>query len=268
MIPEPSSTGYDLTRFQGNAPYYARYVTYPDALFTRLEQVRALNGQGRLLDLGCGTGQLTIPLARLFEGATGVDLEPEMIQEAERVTREAGIRNIQYICGAAEDLPRSLGSFRLVTIGVACHWMDRARVLDVLYDMLDNDGAVAIVSHAGKEKAWSGPNPWPTVDGILDRYLDFSGKSGANLTGGGHVGIIQRSRLGGRGCDEFRVSYERDWTVDQPIGFVYTKSYCARWRFGDYADRFEHKVRESLYPLEPTGQFRGQGEIQVHRRGT
>src|SRR5437899_7146962 len=108
MLQEPVPTGYDRTRFQGNAPYYSRFVTYPQALFTLLERECALNGQGRLLDLGCGTGQLTIPLASLFEEAVGLDLEPEMIQEAERVAREAGVGNIQWICGAAEDLPRCL----------------------------------------------------------------------------------------------------------------------------------------------------------------
>src|SRR5438093_307003 len=141
MAPEPSTTAYDRTRFQGNAPYYARHVTYPEALFTLLECECALDGHGRLLDLGCGTGQLTVPLAPLVEEAIGVDLEPEMLLEAERVAREAGVGNIQWVHGAAEDLPRSWGSFRLVTIGVAFHWMDRARVLDLLYSVLDDHGA-------------------------------------------------------------------------------------------------------------------------------
>jgi SAM-dependent methyltransferase len=258
-------TAYDPTRFQGTAPYYARYVTYPRALFTLLERECALNGQGRLLDLGCGTCQLTVPLAPLFEEAIGVDLEPEMVQEAERVAQEAGLGNIQWICGAAEELSPALGSFRLATIGVAFHWMDRAKVLDRLYDMLDDGGAVALVQHPGRETTWSGTDPWSIVGEVIGRYLDFSGKSGADLTGGGHLILIKSSRFGLQGVDEFRISYERVWTIEGIIGFVYTKSYQARCRFGDRADLFEKELRQLLSRLNPTGTFRGQGEIQVFR---
>jgi SAM-dependent methyltransferase len=258
-------TAYDPTRFQGTAPFYARYVAYPSSLFTLLERECALDGHGRLLDLGCGTGQLTVPLAPLFENAIGLDLEPEMVQEAERVAREAGAGNIRWICGAAEELSPSLGSFRLATIGVAFHWMDRAKVLDLLYDMLDDGGAVALVQHPGRESSWSGPDPWSMVGEVIGRYLDFSGKSGADLTGGGHLNIMNGSRFGLQGIDEFRISYERVWTIEEIIGFVYTKSYQARWRFGDRADLFETMVRQLLSSLSPTGEFRGQGEIQVLR---
>jgi SAM-dependent methyltransferase len=263
MIPQPPLTVYDPTRFQGTAPYYARYVTYPSALFTLLERECALDGHGRLLDLGCGTGQLTIPLAPRFAEAVGVDLEPEMVREAERAARQAGIDTIQWICGAAEALPSSLGSFRLVTIGVAFHWMDRAKVLDLLYEMLDDDGAVAMVQHAGRETSWSGPDPWPTIDEVVRRYLGEP-RSWLPAGGGPHT-ILLGSRFGLRRVDEFRVSYQRDWTVDELIGFVYTKSLQAPCRFGDRADRFEQEVRELLYRLNPAGQFRGQGEIQVLR---
>jgi ubiquinone/menaquinone biosynthesis C-methylase UbiE len=40
-----------------------------------------LDGQGRVLDLGCGTGQLTLPLARHCEEIVGTDPEPEMLAE-------------------------------------------------------------------------------------------------------------------------------------------------------------------------------------------
>ena len=50
-----------------------------------------------VVDLGCGTGQLTIPLARLFQEAIGLDLELEMLQEAERVAEAVALLNLQYV---------------------------------------------------------------------------------------------------------------------------------------------------------------------------
>ena len=50
--------------FRSTAPYYARYrVGYPPELFTPLAERFSLDGTQLSLDLGCGTGQITIPLA-------------------------------------------------------------------------------------------------------------------------------------------------------------------------------------------------------------
>ena len=50
---------------QENVNYWPGFV---DALTTALD----LDGSGRLLDLGCGPGTVTLPLARLFDEAVGV----------------------------------------------------------------------------------------------------------------------------------------------------------------------------------------------------
>jgi SAM-dependent methyltransferase len=47
---------------------------------------------GRLIDLGCGTGRLLIPLARKGHWVLGVDLSEEMLAVAAGKAREAGVR--------------------------------------------------------------------------------------------------------------------------------------------------------------------------------
>jgi tRNA/tmRNA/rRNA uracil-C5-methylase (TrmA/RlmC/RlmD family) len=47
-----------------------------------------------LLDLGCGTGQLALPLAKYFEEVIGMDPEPEMIVEAEAAAKCLSIKNV------------------------------------------------------------------------------------------------------------------------------------------------------------------------------
>jgi len=49
-----------------------------------------LDGTGRLLDVGCGPGSLTVVLAPLFASATGLDADPQMIAEARRIAADAG----------------------------------------------------------------------------------------------------------------------------------------------------------------------------------
>ncbi|MGW0523309.1 class I SAM-dependent methyltransferase [Crossiella sp. NPDC003009] len=69
----------------GSAEHYARgRLAYPAGLADALAAQLRLDGTGRLLDIGCGPGSLTLPLARLFQEAVGVDADPDMITEAER----------------------------------------------------------------------------------------------------------------------------------------------------------------------------------------
>src|SRR4051794_33957984 len=107
--------------FKGTAWYYARYrYRFPPEFFKRVLERFNLDGRGRLLDLGCGTGQLAIPLAPYFEEVTGLDPEPEMLAQAAREAEKAVATNIRWIEGGSADLAdlqAQLGKFRLVTMG-------------------------------------------------------------------------------------------------------------------------------------------------------
>ena len=77
---------YDDSLFAGAAAYYARYRTpYPPELIADLVAHYELDGTGRLLDLGCGPGTLTLPLAPHFSQVlAALDINAEMIAEGRR----------------------------------------------------------------------------------------------------------------------------------------------------------------------------------------
>jgi len=53
--------------YAGSARYYAiGRVSYPTALGDALATKLALDGSGRLLDIGCGPGNFTLLMAPLF----------------------------------------------------------------------------------------------------------------------------------------------------------------------------------------------------------
>lgn len=62
-----------------------------------------------VLDLGCGTGSLTLLLARQGHRPTGVDLSPRMIDQAGRKLEQAGFR-APLLVGDAADPPVEAGA--------------------------------------------------------------------------------------------------------------------------------------------------------------
>ena len=86
----------------------AREIGVPEAegFVARME----LEPGARVLDIACGTGNVTIPLARRGATVTGLDMTPHLLEEARaRATRE-GLR-IRFDEGFAETLPYPDGSF-------------------------------------------------------------------------------------------------------------------------------------------------------------
>lgn len=69
-----------------------------------------------LLDLGCGSGALTLALARDARGIIGVDSSPAAIEEARGKAKTRGIENARFVLGDAYTMNYSaLGSFDMIT---------------------------------------------------------------------------------------------------------------------------------------------------------
>ncbi|KAB8191566.1 methyltransferase domain-containing protein [Nonomuraea phyllanthi] len=139
--------------FAETAAYYARFRPgYPEMFFEDVVRRFRLDGTGRLLDLGCGTGQLGIPLAAHVAEVVGMDPEPGMLAEAARLAAARAVGNASWVLGGSADLPGTLGRFRLVAMGRSFHWMDRERVLEALdgmvEGMVEGDGGLVIAGDA------------------------------------------------------------------------------------------------------------------------
>ncbi|MGW4090253.1 methyltransferase domain-containing protein [Nocardia sp. NPDC004750] len=104
--------------FAGATWHYARYrPDSPRRFFDELVRRLRLDGAGRLLDLGCGTGQLTVPLARHMADAVGMD------------PRTHGARRSHPPCGSRRDCERRVDARRF---GGSTRW---ARPLPALVTM-------------------------------------------------------------------------------------------------------------------------------------
>jgi ubiquinone/menaquinone biosynthesis C-methylase UbiE len=237
--------------FETTAPYYARFRPgYPNAFFQHVIQRFGVNGQGRLLDLGCGTGQLTLPLAPYFTEVIGMDPEPEMLEEAKKQSHGAGITNIRWLRGSSGDL--RVDPVRLVTMGRSFHWMDRDAVLARLFDVVEVGGGIVMVDDNSK---WTvEPNCEQVTKKVIRKWLGERRRAGSAYyehPRDRHEVVIARSPFGS--METYRLAYERPWTVDQIIGYCFSTSYCSTKVLGDNKQAFEDDLRAALMELEPSG---------------
>lgn len=58
----------------------------------------------RMLELGCGVGRMTFPLANRFGTVEAIDISGEMIQRANELQARLGIANVRFQLGNGKDL--------------------------------------------------------------------------------------------------------------------------------------------------------------------
>jgi ubiquinone/menaquinone biosynthesis C-methylase UbiE len=241
--------------FAGTASYYARYRPgYPKIFFDKVIERFHLDGRGRLLDLGCGTGQLTIPLSWHVAEAVGVDPEPEMLAEAASQAQAVRATNLTWAVGTLTMLSSRLGHFQLVTMGRSFHWMDREQVLATLAEMVDDGGGIVIVNDSCLVRpatAWQ-----QAVEEVQQRFLGPTSKIRRDNVADAperHDTILIRSSF--RHVDRIVHNLERVWTAEQIIGYLYSTSVPIRRILGDQRTAFERAVTDTLRGFDHGDQF-------------
>jgi len=103
----------------------------------------------RVLDIGCGTGRLTIPLQQMTDAEVyGLDLSPEMLEQA---MNKKGAEAIHWILGDAQALPFSDKFFDCTFMCLVLHHIeDRAQAIKEMYRVL---------KPGGRSLIWTTPHP-------------------------------------------------------------------------------------------------------------
>ena len=146
-----------MGRFASTASTYEHLrPPYPDAFFRSVAQKLGLSERCALIDLGTGPGLLALGFAPYVGRIVGVDPETAMIEAARHAAARAG-QPLTLIEGKAETLPLDIGTFDIVTIGRALHWMDREATLARLDGLVGRDGTILICASFS---VTDGRNPW------------------------------------------------------------------------------------------------------------
>lgn len=91
--------GYDIL-----APVYDRlnrqvdYFEWADYIEKCIDRYSERKPHASVLDMGCGTGTMTLELARRGYDMTALDISEDMLAEADSLARSEGIENILFLC--------------------------------------------------------------------------------------------------------------------------------------------------------------------------
>jgi SAM-dependent methyltransferase len=254
---------WDETLFAGAAVYYDR-GRLPNApgLAQALEEALGLDRRGRLLDLGCGPGTVTLPLSALFQEVIGLDADAEMIGEARRLASERGITNARWIHGRAEDLSVALGTFRVVTFAASFHWMDRPLVTRIVRGMLEPDGVVVHIDNRHQDSLSPDEDlpapPIARIDELRRAYLGQDRRAGQSIRNSSPIDEAAVFQAAGFLGPEVVVVPDGRTIVrssDDLVAETFSKSSTAPNLFGDRLLEFEADVRRTLADASPTGTF-------------
>ncbi|XP_068101481.1 putative methyltransferase DDB_G0268948 isoform X2 [Hyperolius riggenbachi] len=93
------------------------------------------------VDVGCGTGKSTLPLAPHFKSVLGIDFSDSQINMARQCN---AAENVSYTVASAEQMPLEDESVDLVNAGFAVHFFDQDKFLSEAVRVMNKNGCLAL----------------------------------------------------------------------------------------------------------------------------
>lgn len=152
MTRQPGATArrYGTVFDEVAADYDRHRPAYPDELIDQACQVAGIGRGDPVLEIGCGTGQLTRALLARGLHVTAVEPGPSLVALARQ--NLAGAGPAEFISARFEDAPLPRGRFRAVFCASAFHWIDPKVSWQKCVGVLAAGGTLALVQYFGLEE--------------------------------------------------------------------------------------------------------------------
>jgi SAM-dependent methyltransferase len=198
------------TLFDGAAQLYqATRPGYPAEIVEPLVATAGVGQGSAVLEVGCGTGQLTRDLAQYGFDLTAIDIGPAMIDAARRHVRHPAI---SFQVSSFEDFASADAALDLVVSATAFHWIDpeikfskSARLLrpggwlallaiGERYDDPLNAALHAMWAARNEDEAWSARKPPSNADaiaasGLFDQPVERTHQRRTSVAAGTVIGV-------------------------------------------------------------------------------
>lgn len=247
----------DAGLFNGTYEYYMKYRPgIPVKVADNILKGFNITQKDRILDIGCGTGQVALAMDGKCKEMVCLDPDPGMLKEAKKALKKPKSKVFWLNYGSADlgQLKNELGLFKLATICRAFHWMNQEQVLNDLEGMIEQDGGIAIF---GDGSIWTGKEEWQlAVKRVVQKYLGEerrAGKKKFKQPSETWEEIISRSSF--NYIRQQKVKIKRNWDVESIIGWLFSTSFASPNLFGDQLHKFKKEIETILLTFNPKGVF-------------
>jgi SAM-dependent methyltransferase len=245
--------GMDLGFGGEVAEFYHRYRHgYPEPVIDAIADAFGLSDRDLVVDLGCGTGQLALPVSRRVRAVVGMDPEPDMLRRARQAARDADISNMSWLLGADTDLPVlqdlfGAGSIAAVTVSQALHWMRHEELFLAARLLLRPGGGIAVVTNG--TPLWLQDSAWSRgLREFLERWLGTRLSASCGTDEQSQHRYQQALALAGYEVAAATVDYVAELSFDQLAGGVLSALPADRLPAADQRPAFAEQVRSAVGP--------------------
>lgn len=135
-----------MSCYSWNSTEYSKSAALQENAATELISALAVQSTEKVLDLGCGIGNLTLELGAIAcQGeVVGVDTSPSMIEQAKRNLQATQLPNVRFLVASVIDLPTD-ATFDVVFSNSVLHWVnDQRQLLRAVRRLLSNNGRMGL----------------------------------------------------------------------------------------------------------------------------
>jgi ubiquinone/menaquinone biosynthesis C-methylase UbiE len=159
----------NVERFSGFADTYDAYRPQPPAVIVDiLTQLARCPRPKLVVDLGCGTGLSTRLWSGSADAVTGIDPNPDMLDEAQRRTDAP---NVTYRAGMSSDTGLPDGCPDIVTCSQSLHWMEPEPTFAEVARILRAGGDFAAI-----DCDWPPTTDWEAQMAYSGGYASFTSR--------------------------------------------------------------------------------------------
>ena len=155
-LSESAARGYGKVFDEIAAEYDRRRPAYPDELIDQACQVAGLGSGDRVLEIGCGSGQLTRGLVARDLHVTALEPGKNLLALAGRNLE--GAPGLEFVNARFEDALLARDQFQAVFSASAFHWVDPKVSWQKTAEVLVPGGTLALVQYFGLEESRSKPD--------------------------------------------------------------------------------------------------------------
>jgi SAM-dependent methyltransferase len=193
---------------------------YPEELIERVLQTAALPVHGRILEVGCGTGQATQAFAR--RGFEMTCLEPSPAMASLALSNLEDFTRLEIVVETFEAWPPPERPFDLIISAQAFHWVDPKVRFAKAARVLRPGGVLALFGHVPL------PDPGPLRQQIDRAYAECAPSLAAREPGSAPAAIpLAEEFAAAQGFGEvvsFDVPWLRHWSAADYLGMLRTQS--------------------------------------------